>query len=189
MCFCVMLLLTACGKNEKMNTIKSYGQILGEWQKNSDNDIHSKLLIFPEPEMVTDYIKDWNYDEQQGLFDGKYQLSITCNYDEKTYQEEEKRLGIINTSYNGVQQSVKCMPIENEYLAYITIYDGTGTYEYAILDEENKSIVYVYSQLGELEDIVDEEYIIKQQDIENQISTRLNIYYFLDKDGGYSFID
>ena len=186
--FCMILLCVGCGKREKIANPESYETILDKMDGNSD--IHSKLLIFPEPEMVTKYIKDCNYTEQEGIFDGTYQLSIICDYDNEIYEEEKQRLGNITVSYNGSEQSALCTNTESGYSTYITIYDHAGTYEYAMLDDKSKTIIYVFSQLGSLQDIVDEKYVIDKSAAENEVDSAFNIYYFPDEEGdGYSFID
>ncbi len=186
--FCVILFCAGCGKKENIADPESYGTLLIKMKENSD--IHSKLFIFPEPEMVKEYIKNCNYAEEEGLFDGTYQLSIVCNYDNETYEEENQRLENIAVNYNGSEQSALCNTTERGYLTYITIYDYAGTYEYAMLEEESKTITYVFSQLGNLQNIVDEKYAIRESDVEEQINSAYNIYYFPDEEGdGYSFID
>ena len=52
--FGIILLYGGCGKSEKIANPESYETILTKMEGNSD--IHSKLLIFPEPEMVMEYI-------------------------------------------------------------------------------------------------------------------------------------
>lgn len=183
----VMIFCVGCGKNETIVSPELYETILSNMKENSD--IHSKLLIFPESEVVMDFIKECNHVEQEGLFDGIYQLSINCNYDNKTYEKEQQRLENIVVSYRNTKQVVLSTITESGYLTYITIYDGVGTYEYAMLDEENSSIIYVFSQLGNIQDIVGEKYVVGKSDIEDKIDGAYNIYYFADEEGGYSYVD
>lgn len=183
----VMLLCAGCGKNETIVSPELYETILSQMKENSD--IHSKMLIFPQSEVAIDYMKECNHVEQEGLFDGIYQLGIKCNYDDKTYEKEQQRLENIVVSYHNTQQVALSTTTESGYLAYITIYDGAGTYEYAMLDEKNTSIVYVFSQLGNIQDIIGEKYVVGKSDIEDKIIAPYNIYYFAEEEDGYSFVD
>ena len=127
----------------KYNNIDNYNHYLNKLHNNSD--VHSDLEIFPK--QINGNVLDFKYYRQDGLFDGSYLFYLIVNYDEEQYISEENRIHNISINSNGKYKSPIYEPDKFKYPAYITIYDGFGTYEYALLDEKTHSIIYVFNQL------------------------------------------
>ena len=68
------------------------------------------------------------------------------------------------------------------YPAYISVYDEeVGQMEYALIDEENKKIIYLYSRLNaDIENKIDKCYLpANQKDMKNEVLRKgYNIYLF-----------
>lgn len=73
------------------------------------------------------------------------------------------------------------------YPAYVAIYDEElMSMEYALFNEKDKRIIYIYSQLNaDLEDKIDSEYLKKENaDFGNEmLNAGYNMYYFEIADG------
>lgn len=73
------------------------------------------------------------------------------------------------------------------YPAYVVIYDEElMSMEYALFNEKDKRIIYIYSQLNaDLEDKIDSEYLKKENaDFGNEmLNAGYNMYYFEIADG------
>lgn len=101
----------------------------------------SKLSMFP---------MDVNKNASRFIFDKKgkklyqvYQILLTCSYSKEEYENEKKRLLRITDSETNL--SSVYTEDENHFpMVYTMLYDEG--YEYALLDEENRTITYIYLQ-------------------------------------------
>lgn len=84
-----------------------------------------------------------------------WQIELTILFDENTFNVEKDRLS------NLCGNSIVCG--ESTYFdqpAYATVWNWNGCFEYAVINEREKSIGYVYLQLIETEDLsVDPAYV------------------------------
>lgn len=86
-----------------------------------------------------------------------WQFILEIQYDSVSFLEETTRL----------KKLCADAPIQgpSEYfdsLAYITVWNWNGRFEYAMADEENKTVSYVHLKLVNKEDLViDEKYVFK----------------------------
>ncbi len=119
--------------------INNYEEILKKLR--NTEDVNSGLYIFPE---YNHYITDLKYEAKAGLFDGSYYLFVAAEYNEASWIDEMTRIKNISVEYEDASKPL--LFAELRYDTYIAIYDGYGTYEYVLVNKENKKIVYVFNQ-------------------------------------------
>ena len=146
---CIML-LCSCGPDP--GTSDSY-HAEGAENYNKDviiekysGDLDSDLSVFPD-EIFTDKI-EYTADFDPNLFDTDGKMILICAYGDEQFSDEIARLQVLSKTieYDGEEYTNKVLYDEDSYSypAYITI-DGFGnTYEYALIDEFNNRIVYIY---------------------------------------------
>ncbi len=183
---CILLVLFLYKKDVKSyNDLDKYEEYLDHLRNNSD--ARSRLFIFPD-KINKDKVESFEYLTQEGLFDGSYLFYIVVNYDEKEYNKEEERIKNIKRIYNGKNKYI--LKAEDlKYETYITICDGMDTYEYAMLDNDNKKIAYVFRQLFNANNKLDKDYVLNYivpRENRDKYSPGYNMYYFYDDYGiGY----
>jgi transcriptional regulator with XRE-family HTH domain len=110
------------------------------------SDLNSGLFLFPDD---TDKIIDGEFDSKlkTGLLDTDGHLVLKAHYSHEDYEKEIERIsGITCTiSYKdmSVTNSVKYDTEMYNYPAYVAVDGYDYVYEYALLDEENDTIIYV----------------------------------------------
>ncbi len=119
--------------------INKYEEILKKLR--NTEDVNSGLYIFPE---YNHYITDFKYEAKDGFFDGSYYLFVAAEYNEASWIDEMTRIKNISVEYDDTSKPL--LFAELKYDTYIAIYDGYGTYEYILVNKENKKIVYVFNQ-------------------------------------------
>ena len=117
---------------------------------------HSGFLIFPE-KIKEDQVTEYDYSYREGLFDADVQLHLQCKYSPEEFQEERLRLEQVHVIYreNGQRQRHGTRYNTKDYMlpAYETIQGVDHTYEYALLDEENHIIDYIFLQSMDEENV------------------------------------
>lgn len=114
-------------------------------------DVDSGLFIFPEN--VSSAVEtDYAYTYQRGLLENGYDMYLKASYEEEEYAKEVQRLSEINvdiklTDGSIVNKAIMYSDSLFAYPAYVAIYNAHNSFEYALLDEENQTIVYVYHHL------------------------------------------
>ena len=161
---------------------------------NEGMDISSGLFIFPE---TIEKLKNVEYEYfcKRGILDNSYMVFMKGDYpDMNSYEAELERLSnigcSIETSEGTVNNKVEYSEISFDYPAYITIYNTNMAFEYALVDDANKSVVYIYLKLCEGADFLPDKYLPIEfkgksmmeygTDWKNQ-----NIYYAPDGEGVY----
>ena len=166
------------------NDISKYSEYLISL-RNSD-DVHSDLLIFPE-ELNNYHVDEFKYFSRNGLFDGNYFFYLQINLDDD-FTNEVDRIKNISVNYNGI---IKKPIYEKEYFGlpcYITIFDGFDTYEYALINEKERTITYIFNQLFSfyelgLSDFLNPYGYVVSIDKRDKKSLGYNMYYSHDKYG------
>ncbi|MBP3603894.1 MAG: zf-HC2 domain-containing protein [Lachnospiraceae bacterium] len=110
---------------------------------NQDYQGIAGLALFPESEGISGNIEEFYYDcKGQKLYQA-YQIYLKCSYDKEAYETEKNRLlNLIDEStgrgtvYSEEETFLPCV--------YAMLYDEG--YEYALLDEEDGTIIYIYLQ-------------------------------------------
>ena len=135
--FCFLLVISGCGKSQKIEDISKYGQFESDFRMGTD-----LLPIEVEPQAVNDY----QYVCDEGLFSSEQQIFLDCSYDKQTFQQECRRL---QNSKNVIYDET-CF----SYPAYILCLGDLETSHYVLVDESHNRMIYVYLQLAEIDDIV-----------------------------------
>lgn len=152
--------------------------------KKESLDMCSGLKIFPG--RISDEMSDVNYYYECGnaFLDNNYFIYLECVWSEQAYQEEVQRLADIYITYEDQKQSI--LYEENSFTlpAYVSIYKadelGISTIEYALVDEQNRRITYIFSQL--FEDI-DEKIEIEKMPLDDNDMKNYNMYCFKEGKG------
>ena len=110
------------------------------------SDLNSGLFLFPDD---TDDIIEGEYESKlkTGILDTDGYLLLKAKYSEEDYKKEEERLSGITCSITykdmSVTNSVKYDTEMYNYPAYIAVDGYDHVYEYALMDSENSTIIYV----------------------------------------------
>lgn len=121
----------------------------GKW---SEQDRQGKLSVFPDT-VEKMQVEEYLYQFSTGLLDSNYQIFLKSKLSKAEYQKEVKRLENISDSLDGKTQKIYLDNKSFCFPAYVTICNFNFTYEYALVDEENTTIYYVYLQFIDKEDI------------------------------------
>lgn len=165
--FLVTLVLIGIDSMEKpieqtTTDVEEYLQVIREI-KGDEHDAHSGLFVFPQSVDNISNIEHRFY-HKTGLFDDIYLIYLEAYYiDEEALRKEKERLaGIsctIETLQGEVTNYVEYSEDDFEYPAYITIKNAGTCYEYALIDEGNKRIIFVFAQISDGVGIVPKEYM------------------------------
>lgn len=110
--------------------VKKYGEF-----KNYKG--YSKLAIFPE-NLERSENAEYYYLSRDTLFDPTCEIFLKCTYNEENFQNEVTRLSSI--------PQIKHEEEHFNYPAYVTMYNFSSTYEYALILEDSKEIIYINTQ-------------------------------------------
>lgn len=116
--------------------------------------------VFPDEKLLDDVTVEFYQSESQStfLFDDVYFL-LKCTYSQESFQQEIKRLEEIGAVY---EDTWFVLP------AYIALFRSDRYYEYALVDTENYTIVYVSAEVSDWQtfsDIPDEYLPVMQGDL------------------------
>ena len=150
------------------------------------SEMNSGFFIFPDdPDKAVQ--KEYSYSTKTGLFDTDGYFILKAVYSDEDFKAEEERLSEISCEINFKDSShtnyIMYDDVSYNYPAYVANDGYDHAYEYALLDEENDTIIYVslsYPQNTDLSGF--EDYLKKDPDAYDQhnVSTLENftIYYF-----------
>ena len=161
-------------------------------------DINSSLLVFPDNTsgMIS---AEYECFLKTGLLDTDGDILLAAAYSDEKYSQEVERLSQIScTIYDTIKDDsdyhISHILYDDEsynYPAYIAIDGQSHAYEYALLDEDNNRIVYVY--LAYPADAINGGHLVKCRDyLKKDLSSyieldstidRFSIYYFSFDDG------
>ena len=155
---------------------------LNNYNKDYYIDLNSGLYIFPDRKIVKD--GEFSSSMKTNLFDTDGYIILKAKYSDKLYEDEINRLKDIELSV-----TLKCGPNSPSYTnkvmyddtsynypAYITIDNCFDTYEYALLNEKDKEIYYIYLSYPKTTNKKYKEYLKKDKEE----------YYNLDSVCNYS---
>ena len=159
---------------------------------NEGLDIRSGLFVFPkkinEPKNA-----EYKYYCKQGTLDNSYMIYLKDYYsDPLLYKQEKERLKDISCDVNIISKTVTNHIEYNEklfeYPAYIAVYNTNMSFEYALTDDENSCVIYVYLKLCEGAEYISKEYLpiefreTSMMDYDTKWQNQ-NIYYAKDNIG------
>ena len=132
------------------------------------SEMNSEFMIFPE-DLNNAVNSEYAYSTKTGLFDTDGYFILKAEYNEEDYNAEVKRLSDINCEITFQNDSYTGYVLYDEnmynYPAYITSDGYDSVYEYALLDEENNTIIYVNLSYPKFVDLKDyEDYLKKDRD-------------------------
>ena len=177
-------------KKEDHTNIEEYSSNLTKLIESQD--VRSGLKIFPT-EVNKDKVKEFKYYSADDLFVGSYLYYLVVDYDKDEFNAEVERIKSVNQPFRDIVKNIFFAKTGFKYPAYITIWDGNGTYEYALVDEENTKIAYVLNQLFDWKDTdIAEEYLPKDYSVPSTSKDTgkdgYSMYYVYDEFGtGYRF--
>ena len=142
-------------------------------------DMDSDLSIFPDE--ITAEDAKYRVHLNPNVFDTDGTIFLECTYSDDAYAAEIDRLkGLSKTIEFEGEQYVNQVRYDEKtysYPAYITI-DGFGdTYEYALVDQEENKIVYLYLAYPKVDSLVQYKAYLKKD---------LKTYTEEEKPGAYS---
>ncbi len=157
-------------------------------------DVDSGLFIFPE-NVSAAVETDYAYTYQHGVLEDGYYMFLKASYEESEYAKEVQRLSAISLDIkmsdgNSVQKEIMYSEELFSYPAYVAIYNAHNSFEYALLDEENNAIVYIYHHLLSDEEAngIPEEYRpleFKDKSMSGTSSwENFHLYYEKDRESG-----
>ena len=123
----------------------------------------------------------------------EFESPLYVDYDKDEFNAEVERIKSVNQPFRDIVKNIFFAKTGFKYPAYITIWDGNGTYEYALVDEENTTIAYVLNQLFDWKDTdIAEEYLPKDYSVPSTSKDTgkdgYSMYYVYDEFGtGYRF--
>lgn len=166
------------------STIAGSGKYDKQYYINEYNgDLDSNLLIFPKKD--TYYISNEYYSSfETNLFDTDGYIILKAKYDKKEFDNEINRIKSLNmTIKNGCKKGsntyknkIKYDEKSYNYPAYITIDGFDSTYEYALINNKESEIIYVYLSYPNLKEQIYKEYLKKDK----------SEYSNVEKASGYS---
>lgn len=173
--------------------ISEYGKWTGHMEYEMDA-ANEKLYIFPEP--IAPY-EDAEYYYSSKVDSSSYDsgvILVKVKYSEEEFEKEINRLSKITCTIN-----VDGVPVTNrieyredlfKYPSYVSVYNSNQTYEYALVDEPNRTIIYTYLHLMiPKEKQVPDEYMPQEYDRDELYDesswNNTNIYFAENKDGDY----
>lgn len=141
------IVLAESAPSDVISGIENYDKTY--YLENYGGDLDSTLLIFPD---TTEEAVEATFESDMhvGLFDTEGYILLYAEYEKEAFEKEKARLSEITcTIYDsGEEESVTkgILYDEKSYVlpAYVAC-DGFGNmYEYALVDDENCSVTYVY---------------------------------------------
>ena len=189
-CFVAASFMVLNFKKEDHTNIEEYSSNLTKLIESQD--VRSGLKIFPT-EVNKDKVKEFKYYSEDDLFVGSYLYYLVVDYDKDEFNAEVERIKSVNQPFRDIVKNIFFAKTGFKYPAYITIWDGNGTYEYALVDEENTTIAYVLNQLFDWKDTdIAEEYLPKDYSVPSTSKDTgkdgYSMYYVYDEFGtGYRF--
>ena len=151
-----------------ISDIKEYDDI---WSL-PERRVHETSVLFPnsvsEEECVEFICRHTTY---LPLGTG-WQILLRIKYDDDRFISEINRLN------NLCENSPICGYSENfDDYAYATVWNWNSCFEYAIIDEKEKTVSYIYLQLIEKKDLfIEDEYIPKEYEMQLTDSQRHSFY-------------
>ena len=152
---------------------------------------YSNLDVFPSK--IPDSAKNvdfYYHDDSTPLFTDSCQVYLKCTYNEMDYQNEVQRLKVVTEQY---KEEIHTAWADNENFklpSIVAVYAYNHCYEYALLNEAEDSIIYVFLQFIYERDVVFDKdflpYTYFEPDEEIKKAEEMkSIYLFLDSEAGW----
>lgn len=162
---------------------------------NEGMDIRSGLFIFPESIEDLEQVQ-YRYACKEGLLDNSYLIYLKATYSDAAYMAEKERLANIQCTIKlpneAVSNAIEYTETQFNFPAYVAVYNTNMSFEYALADDENNCMIYVYLKLFEGVDFLPELYLplefIGKSVLKYDSSWKnQNIYYATDSNGDHVY--
>lgn len=167
--------ITACSQNKKVvkvvTDISEYGQF-------DDFKGPSTLSIFPDTILDSAQNVKYYYGSVDSILGNDYQIYLECNYSDNDYKKETERLSKITETYLNRTNSIRYDTDTFICPSYVAVLGNNQTYEYALVFNEEKKIVYVFTQFMDRDDIVIDEQYLPPNFMEGDSEHGFSIYAF-----------
>lgn len=174
---CSLRLSSLLAKETSTTIVSKYGDF-------SNFEIRGGLLVFPKTIPKYASVNGYYYSQIiPQLIGTYYQIYLNITLPEDEYKAEVERLSKINKgTKGGINDNLPSSNIKYDkdnfiYPAYVAILGYNGASEYALLDEKEHKIIYVFIQITEKNDIkFDKEYLPKGYKNAGDFNESFSIY-------------
>ena len=145
--FSVFLIVLALAlSNLAKGDTRERSQDTADYRKWSVPEKYTHFLIFPEEIPAEAEEVEYYYQYESGWDRPMSQIYLSYRLNENAYATEQERLSSLNyTDRTGENRSVEYDTASFGYPAYVTIAGYDFCYEYALLNEKEHTIVYIYA--------------------------------------------
>ena len=145
-------------KEEEVYPVKEHYENPSDYGKQDYKGI-ARLALFPEADAVSGQIENFYYDCKGSRLYQTYQIYLECNYTQEAFAKEKDRL--LGVTDERTRRSVQYSEEENDLpCVYAMLYDEG--FEYALMSEEEKKVIYIYLQGTDIRDLhFDRKYLPK----------------------------
>ena len=145
--FSVFLIVLALAlSNLAKGDTRERSQDTADYRKWSVPEKYTHFLIFPEEIPAEAEEVEYYYQYESGWDRPMSQIYLSYRLNENAYATEQERLSSLNyTDLTGENRSVEYDTTSFGYPAYVTIAGYDFCYEYALLNEKEHTIVYIYA--------------------------------------------
>lgn len=115
----------------------------GQWDLSKE---YTQLSVFPAEIPASATEVSYRYKYQSGYNRPMCQIYLECTLDQQEYEAEVERLR--NLSYTTAAGETNLVQYDEEnfsYPAYVTMLGYDFAYEYALVNEQSRTIVYIFS--------------------------------------------
>jgi len=138
--------------------IAEYGQYSGHIEAEKEG-FFSLLDIFPKKLPLSATVNDYYYFCNNGWLDNSYQLYLVCSYEEADFESEKERLHALRLTFRNEVHTPAITDTGFQYPAVVTIFGDQNSFEYALIDDETKTIAYIFVQsMGMEKSVIPPEY-------------------------------
>lgn len=103
----------------------------------------TELFIFPDS-LLNKKVEDFKFMKKHDTFNQFYCLYLSIEYDEADYENEIDRISKIHKHFDTFKATKKILYFEDDN-CYLTV-QKHGMYEFALCDENELKIEYIYNQ-------------------------------------------
>lgn len=178
----IILIGSVIRNSTKVTDLNKYGSF-------RKYNLLGNLEIFPQsiPEGLID--GQYYFEYKEGFLDSECQIYLRCCYDILTYKKEIERLTQIEATYQDKTQKIHYDEKNFNKPAYVTVFKNDGSYEYALLDKENLSIIYIFVQWTKEKDIkFPDLYLPHDYNCTVNKERSFSIYNFWDSKNGWYYV-
>ena len=145
--FSIFLIVLALAlSNLAKGDTRERSQDTADYRKWSVPEKYSHFLIFPEEIPAEAEEVEYYYQYESGWDSPMSQIYLSYRLNENAYATEQERLSSLTyTDRTGEPRSVEYDTTSFGYPAYVTIAGYDFCYEYALLNEKEHTIVYIYA--------------------------------------------